>query len=281
MYFRTMQARKVLPNVLTMGNLISGVLVIIGLAVWPFGAEMNEFHGADISETGALAQQWKGSGMLMLAIIWAFGQLCDLFDGLAARWAKVDGAMGVQLDSMADLVSSGVTPAVAGIIFLHKWAPALPTAVKFLPLTMVLAAAWRLARFNVEVNQSGQAKGFSGLPAPAGALWWIGILLIGAQYQHGGSFGLYGTGGVMVVMLSILIGSTLIPLLMISRIPLMDMKGWKGDQNYDRKRVIWLALMVIVGIIVAISSRAWGLGLQAALLLYVLGGKFIRPALNH
>ena len=145
MYFRTMQARKVLPNVLTMGNLISGVLVIIGLAVWPFGAEMNEFHGADISETGALAQQWKGSGMLMLAIIWAFGQLCDLFDGLAARWAKVDGAMGVQLDSMADLVSSGVTPAVAGIIFLHTWAPALPTAVKFLPLTMVLAAAWRLA----------------------------------------------------------------------------------------------------------------------------------------
>jgi len=281
MYFRTMQARKVLPNVLTMGNLISGVLVIIGLAVWPFGAEMNEFHGADISETGALAQQWKGSGMLMLAIIWAFGQLCDLFDGLAARWAKVDGAMGVQLDSMADLVSSGVTPAVAGIIFLHTWAPALPTAVKFLPLTMVLAAAWRLARFNVETNQPGHAKGFSGLPAPAGALWWIGILLIGAQYQHGDSFGLYGTGGVMVVMLSILIGSTLIPLLMISRIPLMDMKGWKGDQNYDRKRVIWLALMVIVGIIVAISSRAWGLGLQAALLLYVLGGKFIRPALNH
>ena len=149
-----MQVRRYLPNALTMGNLLSGVLVIIGLFIWPYGTQLNEFQGAQISEIGALSQRLHGQGMLALALIWIAGQLCDLLDGIAARWAKTEGPMGIQLDSMADLVSSGIAPAVAGIAFLHTWAPALPTAAKFLPLTMAMAAAWRLARFNVEVHAS-------------------------------------------------------------------------------------------------------------------------------
>ena len=278
MYFRTMQVRRYLPNALTMGNLLSGVLVIIGLFIWPYGAQLNEFQGAQISEIGALSQRLHGQGMLALALIWIAGQLCDLLDGIAARWAKTEGPMGIQLDSMADLVSSGIAPAVAGIAFLHTWAPALPTAAKFLPLTMAMAAAWRLARFNVEVHAPTAAHGFSGMPAPVGALWWIGVLLTGAQYEMFGSFGLYGMGGVVAVVGSIVLGSTIIPLLMISRVPMMDLKGWKKHPAYDRKRILWLSLLIIVGTVVAISARAVGLGLQAALLLYVLGGKFIVPS---
>ena len=271
-----------------MGNLLSGVLVIIGLFIWPYGTQLNEFQGAQISEIGALSQRLHGQGMLALALIWIAGQLCDLLDGIAARWAKTEGPMGIQLDSMADLVSSGIAPAVAGIAFLHTWAPALPTVAKFLPLTMAMAAAWRLARFNVGVHAPTAAQGFSGMPAPAGALWWIGVLLTGAQYEMFGSFGLYGMGGVVAniiyfnyqftVVGSIVLGSTIIPLLMISRVPMMDLKGWKKHPAYDRKRILWLSLLIIVGTVVAISARAVGLGLQAALLLYVLGGKFIVPS---
>ena len=189
--------------------------------------------------------------------------------------------MGVQLDSIADAVSSGVTPAIAGVMFLHAWAPAIPTILKFLPLTMAMAATWRLARFNVEYAEGADGSGFRGMPAPAGALWWIGILLTGAQYEMHGSWGLYGMGGVVTVVGSIFIGATLIPWWMISNRPMMDLKGWKKSIEYDRKRVLFLGGLAIVGIVVGIFGRAFGLGLQAALLLYALFGKFIQPNTTH
>ena len=282
MYFRSMGLHKYYANALTMGNLLSGVLVIIGLFIWPFGTAVNGNLTGDVfAEYGALAQSERGLGMLILALIWTAGQLCDLLDGIVARWTGTAGPMGVQLDSIADAVSSGVTPAIAGVMFLHAWAPAIPTVLKFLPLTMAMAATWRLARFNVEYAAGADGSGFRGMPAPAGALWWIGILLTGAQYEMHGSWGLYGMGGVVTVVGSIFIGATLIPWWMISNRPMMDLKGWKKSTEYDRKRVLFLGGLAIVGIVVGIFGRAFGLGLQAALLLYAFFGKFIQPNTTH
>jgi hypothetical protein len=59
---------------------------------------------------------------------------------------------------------------------------------------------------------------------------------------------------------------------------MLDLKGWKKNPPYDRKRALWFSLLIIVGTVVAISTHAIGLGLQAALLLYVLGGKIIVPS---
>jgi CDP-diacylglycerol--serine O-phosphatidyltransferase len=282
MYFRGMGLHKYYANALTMGNLLSGVLVIIGLFIWPFGAAVNgNLTGESFSEYGALAQGERGWGMLALAMIWMAGQMFDLLDGIVARWTRTEGPMGLQLDSIADAVSSGVTPAIAGIMFLHAWAPAIPAALKFLPLTMAMAATWRLARFNVEYAAGSDGTGFRGMPAPAGALWWIGILLTAAQYEMFGSWGLYGIGGMVTVVASVFIGSTLIPWWMISDRPMMDLKGWGKTPEYDRKRIVLLVALVIVGIVVAIFGRAFGLGLQAALLLYAFFGKFIQPNTTH
>jgi len=201
MYFRGMGLHKYYANALTMGNLLSGVLVIIGLFIWPFGSAVNGLlSGETFVEFGALAQSERGWGMLALALIWLTGQLFDLLDGIVARWTRTEGPMGVQLDSIADAVSSGVTPAIVGVMFLHAWAPAVPVLVKFLPLTMAMAATWRLARFNVEYAAGADGSGFRGMPAPAGALWWIGTLLVGAQYEMFGSWGLYGVGGMVTVV---------------------------------------------------------------------------------
>lgn len=276
MYFRVMGLRKYYANALTMGNLLSGVLVMIGVFIWPFGAMVNGHLSAEsFYEFGALSQEHRGMGMLILAGIWTVGLLCDVFDGWLARRLQTDGPMGVQLDSMADLVTSGVTPAVLGVMALHAWAPGIPTVLKFLPLTMALAAAWRLARFNVETGQ--KAIGFSGMPAPAAALWWIAILLVGAEYERFGSWGLYGVGGVLTVNVGVLIGSTLIPWWMISRRPMMDLKHWGDDVAYDLRRKMLLGLLTVVGISVGIFGSAFGLGIQAALLLYAFGGAMIRP----
>jgi len=167
MYFRGMGLHKYYANALTMGNLLSGVLVIIGLFIWPFGAAVNgNLTGESFSEYGALAQGERGWGMLALAMIWMAGQLFDLLDGIVARWTRTEGPMGLQLDSIADAVSSGVTPAIAGIMFLHAWAPAIPAALKFLPLTMAMAATWRLARFNVEYAAGSDGRDFVGCLHP-------------------------------------------------------------------------------------------------------------------
>jgi CDP-diacylglycerol--serine O-phosphatidyltransferase len=278
MYFRTMQFRRLLPNALTMGNLLSGVLVIVGLIIWPLDGQINSMNGDQLLEFGALSPSLYGQGMLTLSWIWILGQVCDLLDGIAARWTKTAGPMGVQLDSLADLVSSGIAPSVVGIAFMHAWAAELPTAIKFLPLTMALAAAWRLARFNVEANAPKTKPGFSGMPAPAGALYWIGVLLTAAQFEMHGSYDVLGLNGTVAVVGSVLVGSSIIPLLLISRVPMLDLKGWKKNPPYDRKRALWFSLLIIVGTVVAISTHAIGLGLQAALLLYVLGGKIIVPS---
>ncbi len=271
-----MGLRKYYANALTMGNLLSGILVIIGLFIWPFGSAMNgTFTGDSFAEFGALAENQKGWGMLALALIWSAGQLFDLLDGIVARWTQTQGPMGVQLDSIADAVSSGVTPAIAGVVFLHAWAPAMPGVLKFLPLTMAIAATWRLARFNVEYAAGSDVSGFRGMPAPAGALWWIGVLLTGAQYE------MFGVGGTATMIASVFIGSTLIPWWMISDRSMMDLKGWGRSVDYDRKRIMLLFGLGIVGIVVAIFGRAFGLGLQAALLLYAFFGKFIQPSQNH
>jgi CDP-diacylglycerol--serine O-phosphatidyltransferase len=277
MYIRSMSAKKYLANALTMGNLLCGVLVIIGVFIWPFGTSVSgHMAGEPFYEYGAISQEWRGWGLLAIAGIWLLGQVFDLFDGIAARWAGSDGAMGTQLDSIADAVTSGVTPAVVGVMFLHAWAPAIPTVLKFLPLTMALAATYRLARFNVEAAEGKHSSGFSGMPAPAGALWWIGIALTAAQYEMYGSWGLYGLGGVLTVNVAVLIGSTLIPWWMVSRRPMLDLKGWGKNPGFDRKRGLFLGAMVAGGLLVAFFGRALGLGMLAALLLYAFGGYYIQ-----
>ena len=281
MYFRGMGLQKYYANALTMGNLLSGVLVIIGLFIWPFGAAVNgNLTGESFSEYGALAQGERGWGMLALAMIWMAGQLFDLLDGIVARWTRTEGPMGLQLDSIADAVSSGVTPAIAGVMFLHAWAPAIPAALKFLPLTMAMAATWRLARFNVEYAAGQMERGFVGCLHPRCVVvdrhfahgcsvrdvWFVGFVW---HWGHGHGCGIR------------FIGSTLIPWWMISDRPMMDSQRM-GQNTRIRPQAncafggtctLWESWWQFL-------AGAFGLGLQAALLLYAFFGE-IHSTENH
>ncbi|KAK8221964.1 CDP-diacylglycerol-serine O-phosphatidyltransferase [Zalaria obscura] len=95
-----------------------------------------------------------------------FGLFFDFMDGKVARWRKKSSLMGAQLDSLADLISFGVSPAACA------FAIGLRTPVDHLLLTFfVLAGLSRLARFNVTADsvphdESGKAKYFEGTPIP-------------------------------------------------------------------------------------------------------------------
>ena len=122
----------------------------------------------------------------MSAIFVFFGLLFDFLDGFVARILKVNSEIGVQLDSLADMVTSGVVPGIAMFQLLRMaekdgWNLDLfgmHTEVGLLPLfgfLITLASAYRLAIFNVDENQ---VTSFRGLPTPANALLILSLPLI-------------------------------------------------------------------------------------------------------
>jgi CDP-diacylglycerol--serine O-phosphatidyltransferase len=119
------------------------------------------------------------------------GIVFDFFDGFVARMLNVQSELGVQLDSMADMVTSGVAPGI--IMFqLLRGADAdwtinsffTTTDVAYLPflgLLVTLAAGYRLANFNIDENQTEE---FIGVPTPALTLFIISIPIINHYGQH-------------------------------------------------------------------------------------------------
>ena len=102
----------------------------------------------------------------LAAILIAFSIIMDIADGFVARLVGATSPFGVQLDSLADLISFGVAPAV----LVHTWAldewPVLAWLVAFLWLA---CAAFRLARFNVTIDPLDDKRYFTGLPSPGAA----------------------------------------------------------------------------------------------------------------
>ena len=260
------------PNLLTMGNLLGGVVAcwwaVNGTPWQPWERTCRTFEGGD----SGLQLFLEAEGMWWVAGIWLMAVLLDVFDGWAARKLGVAGPMGVQLDSLADVVTSGVVPAVVGIALFHGFAPALPPIWKYLPLTMAAAAAYRLARFNVRAEE--KRLGFEGVPAPAGALWWWGTWMLAADFSAHGGPGLYGLGGVFWVGVACLIGATLVPWAMVSERPMMDVKSWGVSAAYDRVRKAFGGVALAAVAVVIFFGGPWPLAVLTALLLYGLWSFF-------
>jgi len=123
------------------------------------------------------------------AVLLIFAMLFDLMDGRVARMTKTQSAFGLQLDSLADIISFGVAPA----LLVYKWVlhrepiPGILTAFMF-----VSCAAIRLARFNVlSSNEKGAptkpGKYIMGLPSPPAAGILIALMI--ANHSVGGALG--------------------------------------------------------------------------------------------
>ena len=94
--------------------------------------------------------------------------MLDIADGFVARLIGATSPFGLQLDSLADLISFGLAPAV----LVHTWAlddwPVLSWLAAFFWLA---CAAFRLARFNVTIDPLADKRYFVGLPSPGAAGW--------------------------------------------------------------------------------------------------------------
>lgn len=145
-----------IPNSITCINLVAGCLAI---AVASQGYQ---------PLWGLKAYQWA-------FIFIAIGAVADFFDGFAARALHAYSNLGKELDSLCDLVTFGVAPAM--ILFHLLGVPAQPW-LKWAVMLIPVAGALRLARFNIDTRQT---TSFIGLPIPANAIFWIGYASMAMQ----------------------------------------------------------------------------------------------------
>ncbi|TVZ54879.1 CDP-diacylglycerol--serine O-phosphatidyltransferase [Lutibacter sp. Hel_I_33_5] len=154
-----MNIKKHIPNLLTLGNLFCGTLATI------FAIQGNYEKAA---------------------LFFAIGVSFDFLDGFVARLLNVQGELGKQLDSLADMVTSGVVPGIFVFKMLGEnnsqtwldhfsWIDDTIHPIQYIGLILTLAACYRLAKFNIDTRQSDS---FIGVPTPAMALFVISLPLI-------------------------------------------------------------------------------------------------------
>ena len=219
---------KHIPNTITSMNLLAGIMGVI------FTLE------------GRL--EWALPLMVLAAVF-------DFCDGLAARLLDAYSPIGGDLDSLADVVSFGVLPA----LMLYKVQPAdAPAFLRFLPLFVAVMSAVRLAKFNVDERQT---LDFIGLPTPSCAM--VCGSLATFLYTQGGVPS--GAGPWLVAAVSVILG-----LLLVSEIPMFGMKIKKGHKLLDTKRIAFLVLAAACVLAVVLLKRHWSLAVLAVFSVYIV-----------
>ena len=223
-----------LPNLLTTGGLFGGFFAIIAASQGRF-------------ETACIA-------IFVAAIL-------DGIDGRVARLTNTQTEFGVQYDSLADLVSFGMAPALV----MYHWALSylkydssvmgrVGWAIAFL---YAACAALRLARFNSQVGQVDK-RWFIGLASPAAAGLMASFIWTCHEYGWTGEELRYGAMAVTIVA----------GLLMVSRIRYNSFKGGSGPKS---DRVPFFTLLIAVVVLIALWIEP-PVTLLVACTLYALSG---------
>ncbi|MCH5221922.1 MAG: CDP-alcohol phosphatidyltransferase family protein [Muribaculaceae bacterium] len=209
-----------IPNTITCLNLISGCVAI--------------FMAFHLHETiGGLT----GGTWAIIAI--AMAALFDFLDGAAARLFKAVSAIGKDLDSLSDLVSFGVAPAMLMLNTMTANGSSLWAAA---PCLLIPAfGAIRLAIFN---NDTQQSTTFRGLPIPANAIFWIGMYGWIGRYFYPGA-------GVIWVLIALLCWA------MVGKFKMFSLKFKNLDfyENFCRYVIIVAAIIFVA--MYGLAGLAW------------------------
>jgi CDP-diacylglycerol--serine O-phosphatidyltransferase len=218
--------KRHIPNFITSLNLASGFIAILFAA------------GGNI-----VTASW----FILAAMIF------DFTDGFSARLLKSYSAMGKELDSLADVVSFGIAPA---LIIYHLIAKSILVnpqadfgtynlregAILLLTVIMPVCAALRLAKFNIDETQ---AMTFKGLPTPANALAVISIPIAIHYSPNSVINGIAGSAMTLAIL------TVALSLLMVTRLPLLSMKTshlkFRGNEGRYALLIMIVAVFIFLG----------------------------------
>lgn len=230
---------KKIPNFFTLLNLLFGCCAI----VFALQTEQITIIQADDSSTSFSVPE----RLYYAAICIAISAFIDFLDGFLARLLHACGEMGKQLDSLSDIVSFGVAPAVILFQFLRlsymQQQNGLEINIGWLlpAFLFACAGAYRLARFNIDNTQT---YGFKGVPIPAAGLVVASLPLIAFYNYYDGAvnaliFNRWFLYAVTVVL----------SYLMISTLPIMGMKFKDYSLQNNMPKFILLVIAVIAAIL--------------------------------
>ncbi|MFK7113850.1 CDP-alcohol phosphatidyltransferase family protein [Flavobacterium oreochromis] len=246
-----MSIKSQIPNLITLLNLFSGCIAIVFIS--------------------------------QLQFEWAFFFVClgiflDFFDGFFARLLKVQSPLGVQLDSLADMVTSGVAPGYAMFQLLLKamggtqsievnaWDNSV-MLVPFLGFLISLGACFRLANFNIDTRQTDS---FIGVPTPANSLFVMSLPLV---IQHTSILLITEILQNPYVLLLITVLSTYV---MNAEIPLFSLKIKQFTWSKNTLQVFFIILSIIL--LLAFKYLGIPLIIIAYILLSVINNIFLKKA---
>ena len=177
--------------------------------------------------------------------------LVDFFDGFSARLLKSTSNIGKDLDSLADMVSFGVVPALVMYQLLQISTPDTPW--KYLAILIAVMSGLRLAKFN---NDERQSDRFFGLPTPANAFL---IISLAHLTDNGIWTGLINN---WVVLVAVTISTSF---LLVADIPMLAFKfkqfGWKGNEA----KYVFLLLSLVIAILFQLVA------VPLIIVMYILG----------
>ncbi len=215
--------KKHVPNTITSMNLFSGCIAIV-----------MAFEGAFI---------WVVFWVILAAIF-------DFFDGMAARLLNAYSDIGKELDSLADVVSFGVAPAVVLFILLRDYTFYSESLIFIQPYIPYLAfiipvfSALRLAKFNIDERQTSS---FIGLPTPANALFWISYVYGIHKSSMANTAILFLTMGLIVAL----------SLLMVSEAPMFSFKFKNMKIKGNEKPLILIICAAVFVSVWGVVGLAW------------------------
>lgn len=196
--------------------------------------------------------QWAAIAILLSAVF-------DFLDGFFARLLKAYSSLGADLDSLADVVSFGVAPATIAFKLLETMLPDGMKILSYIAFLIVPFSVLRLAIFN---NSTNQKTSFVGLPVPAHAMLWVGLVFLKdipmewIQYLYNPVV----LGGEVV----------LFSLLLVSKIELFSLKKIDLKQPIHIQLLLLLFLLLVLALFIIFSLG----GLFFVILLYILTAIF-------
>lgn len=219
-----MNIKKHIPNLLTLGNLLSGTIATIF----------------------AVEGDFVSAGLFVV-----LGIFFDFLDGFVARILKVSGELGKQLDSLADMVTSGVVPGIIMFQLLKNRTEEtgdfsngfnLQDYLPYLGLLLTLGACYRLAKFNIDTRQSDS---FIGLPTPAMSLFVISLPLI-VEYSNDSIITDLVQNNYFLIAVTLIL-----TYLMNAELPLFSLKF--KDYNLKNNVMKYFFLITSIGLIIILK----------------------------
>ncbi|MFZ6050625.1 CDP-alcohol phosphatidyltransferase family protein [Halocola ammonii] len=232
-----MQIKKHIPNLITLSNLLCGAAAAIFI----------------------LQEKDLATASLLVLLGAAF----DFADGAVARILKVSGELGKQLDSLADVITFGLVPALMAYHLCLESIGELDARLAFIPLVMAAFSGFRLGKFNIDTRQSDS---FIGLPTPANALLWVSLSMIyAAEVQLPAALKNFIFSPATLVVLSIVMS-----ILLVAELPLFAMKFKSLKWRENQIRIIFVAVSLVLLILAFVIIGNLFTAIPIILFLYLI-----------